>query len=241
MLIEKHYPPIRSRAWRRRDHGPASPNSGFWDAASQQRTFHRETPPIAAVFPGMAFDWLECPAMFQLRFAVRSLLKTPIVTVVAVLSVGFGIGSNVAIFSVFNQILLRPLPVPDPTRLVNLVSPGPRSGWSCGRLGTCDSVFSYPMFRDLQRVETAFVGIAAHRWFWRQHRLRRRTEGGDAALVSAPILRCSDSRLTRPAILPVDEPGTGGWRRAQRSILAAAIWCGPRSYGQDRSSSMVSR
>ena len=102
----------------------------------------------------------------MMRFAVRSLLKTPVVTTVAVLSVALGIGANVAIFSVFNQILMRPLPVHEPDRLVNLVAPGPRSGTvTCGSAGTCDAMFSYPMFRDLERVQTSFTGIAAHRDF----------------------------------------------------------------------------
>jgi putative ABC transport system permease protein len=101
--------------------------------------------------------------MSNLRLAVRNLVKTPFVTSVAILSVALGIGANSAIFSLFNQILLRPLPVPEPARLVNLVSPGPRSGsTSCGGAGSCDQVFSYPMFRDLERVQTVFTGIAAH-------------------------------------------------------------------------------
>ena len=49
-------------------------------------------------------------------FALRSLLKTPVVTTIAVLSVALGIGANVAIFSIFNQTLLRPLPVHEPDR-----------------------------------------------------------------------------------------------------------------------------
>ena len=105
--------------------------------------------------------------MLQLRFALRSLLKTPVVTTIAVLSVALGIGANVAIFSIFNQILLRPLPVHEPDRLVNLVvsRPAQRRRISCGQAGTCDAVFSYPMFRDLERVQTVFTGIAAHRDF----------------------------------------------------------------------------
>ena len=72
----------------------------------------------------------------MLRFAVRSLLKTPIVTTIAVLSIALGIGANVAIFSVFNQCLMRPLPVHEPDLLVNLVARGPRSGTvSCGSAG----------------------------------------------------------------------------------------------------------
>jgi predicted permease len=121
----------------------------------------------------------------MMRFAVRSLLKTPVVTSIAVLSVALGIGANVAMFSVFNQILMRPLPVHEPDRLVNLVAPGPRSGSvSCGSAGTCDAIFSNPMFRDLERVQTSFTGIAAHRDFGAAVAHAGTSEGGDAALVS---------------------------------------------------------
>ena len=130
--------------------------------------------------------------MHEFRFAIRSLLKTPIVTAIAVLSVALGIGANVAIFSIFNQILLRPLPVHEPERLVNFVSPGPRNGSiSCGQAGTCDAIFSYPMFRDLERVQTVFTGIAAHRDFGANIAYGGVSEGGDGALVSgSATFRC---------------------------------------------------
>src|SRR5881227_2494914 len=99
----------------------------------------------------------------NLRLAVRSLFKNPFVTIIAILSLGFGIGANAAIFSLFDQILLRNLPVPEPGRLVNFSSPGPRQGnTSCDFSGSCDYVFTYPMFRDLERAQTPFTGIAAH-------------------------------------------------------------------------------
>ena len=104
--------------------------------------------------------------MRSIRLAFRTLFKTPFVTVVAILSLSLGIGANSAIFSLFNQILLRPLPVPRPTELVNLANPGPKPGSnSCSSAGPCEVVFSYPMFRDLERVQDSFTGIAAHREF----------------------------------------------------------------------------
>ena len=66
--------------------------------------------------------------MANIKFAVRTLFKTPFVTVVAIVSLALGIGANAAIFSIFNQVLLSALPVQEPERLVNLSSPGPRSG-----------------------------------------------------------------------------------------------------------------
>src|SRR6187549_3598825 len=123
--------------------------------------------------------------MHEFRFAIRSLLKTPIVTTIAVLSVALGIGANVAIFSIFNQTLLRPLPVNEPQRLVNLVSPGVRAGSvSCGQEGDCDSVFSYPMFRDLERVQASFTGVAAHNTFGASIAHAGTSEGGDSLFVS---------------------------------------------------------
>ncbi|MGH7590218.1 MAG: ABC transporter permease, partial [Gemmatimonadales bacterium] len=101
--------------------------------------------------------------MRQIRYALRTLFKTPFVTTVAVLSLALGIGANAAIFSLFDQIVLQPLPVPDPGRLVNLGAPGPKPGsLSCGQPGDCEQVFSYQMFRDLEREQTVFTGLAAH-------------------------------------------------------------------------------
>jgi predicted permease len=101
--------------------------------------------------------------MRSLRLAFRTLFRTPFVTTIAVLSLALGIGANAAIFSLFDQILLRPLPVREPDRLVNLGAPGPKPGsQSCGQAGDCDVVFSYRMFRDLEQRQTVFTGVAAH-------------------------------------------------------------------------------
>ena len=82
----------------------------------------------------------------------------------AVVSLALGIGANAAIFSLYSQFLLRPLPVAEPERLVNLESPGPKPGSCCGsNAGGCDHVFSYPMFRDLERGQTVFSALAAHK------------------------------------------------------------------------------
>ena len=101
--------------------------------------------------------------MRHLKLAFRTLFKTPFVTAVAVVSLALGIGANAAIFSLFDQILLRSLPVSDPGRLVDLSAPGPKPGsQSCGQAGDCDDVFSYRMFTDLERTQTVLTGLAAH-------------------------------------------------------------------------------
>ncbi len=104
--------------------------------------------------------------MRDIRFAFRMLLKTPFVTTVAVLSLALGIGANAAIYSLFDQILLRPLPVAAPNELVKLSMPGPIQGNdSCNQSGGCDVIFSYPMFRDLEREQKVLAGIAGFRIF----------------------------------------------------------------------------
>ncbi|AHG93411.1 permease (plasmid) [Gemmatirosa kalamazoonensis] len=123
--------------------------------------------------------------MTNLTRAFRTLAKTPFVTAVAVLSLALGIGANAAIFSLFDQILLRPLPVRDPERLVNLGAPGPKSGsTTCNDAGNCEQVFSYPMFRDLQRAQTSFTAIAAHRAIGVNLAYDGQTLNGEGALVS---------------------------------------------------------
>ncbi|HWY48566.1 MAG TPA: hypothetical protein VNX70_14360, partial [Bryobacteraceae bacterium] len=56
----------------------------------------------------------------DIKFAVRTLGKSPVFTGVAVLSVALGIGANTAIFSLLDQVLLRLLPVKEPEQLVLL-------------------------------------------------------------------------------------------------------------------------
>jgi len=126
--------------------------------------------------------------MSNLKFAFRTLFNTPFVTIVAIVSLALGIGANAAIFSLFNQMLLQPLPVAEPNRLVNLLVPGPKPGsQSCNQAstrGNCDDVLSYPMFRDLEREQQVFAGLAAHRLVSANIAYGGQTVNGDLLLVS---------------------------------------------------------
>jgi predicted permease len=137
--------------------------------------------------------------------AIRALLRTPLVTGIAVVSLALGIGANAAIFSLFDQMLLRPLPVSNPGELVNFSSPGPTHGsTSCGQPGGCEAVFSYPMLRDLERAQTVFTGIAAHRPFRVNLAYRGQTLNSAGLLVNGsyfPVLGLTPAlgRLLSPS------------------------------------------
>ncbi len=162
--------------------------------------------------------------MTTLRFAFRILFRTPFVAAVAIISLALGIGANAAIFSLFNQALLRPLPVDRPSQLVNLGAPGPKPGsQSCGQPGDCNAVFSYPMFRDLEKQQTVLTGLAAHVFFSANLAHDGQTTSATGALVSGsyfPVLGLSPrlGRLFTPSDdVPAGEPhlvilSYGYWR-----------------------------
>lgn len=149
--------------------------------------------------------------MHSLKHAFRTLAKTPFVTTVAIISLALGIGANAAIFSIFDQLLLRSVPVPNPERLVNLGAPGPKPGsQSCNQAGDCDQVFSYPMFRNLEEEQTSFTGIAAHRSFGANLAYEGQTENGAGMLVSGSYFPVLDIQPALGRLLtPADDQSVG--------------------------------
>jgi predicted permease len=95
----------------------------------------------------------------DLAFSLRTLRRSPLFTAVAVLSLALGIGANTAIFSLLDQVTLRSLPVSDPQRLVVLHTEYNAPGSSTS--DSNESVFSYPMYRDLRDRDPAFSGVIA--------------------------------------------------------------------------------
>jgi len=103
-----------------------------------------------SVYPGMWKDLL---------FSLRTLRRNPLFSTVAVLSLALGIGANTAIFSLLDQVTLRALPVSDPQRLVVLHTEYRAPGSATS--DSSETVFSYPMYRDLRDRDLAFSGVIA--------------------------------------------------------------------------------
>ena len=120
------------------------------------------------------------------RFAFRTLSKTPVITTVAVMSLALGIGANTAMFSLFNEILLKKLPVDAPDQLVNLNDGGPKSGNnSNNQSGSSSLTFSYPMMRDIEKLQgKVFSSVAAHRYFGGNVAFRGQTSASQGIFVS---------------------------------------------------------
>ena len=97
----------------------------------------------------------------DLRFALRTFSKSPAFLLVAVLSLGLGIGANTAIFSLINAVMLRMLPVAHPEQLVLLTDPG----FSGVAVETTQSgprsALSYPEFQELRAHNPVFSGMFA--------------------------------------------------------------------------------
>src|SRR5207253_7057141 len=89
----------------------------------------------------------------DIRYALRLLLKSPGFSIVAVLSLALGIGANTTIFSLLNAVLLRPLPVESPERLVVLAA--------AKQERKPESSFSYPLYKDLRARNTVFSDVFA--------------------------------------------------------------------------------
>src|SRR5687767_4930584 len=92
--------------------------------------------------------------MGDIRFAIRSLLKRPVFAAIAVATLALGIGANTAIFSVVNAVLLRPLPLKDPDRVMTFWHSAPAKGLA--HLDLNDAIFAY--YRDRTRT---FESVAA--------------------------------------------------------------------------------
>ncbi|MBW8876534.1 MAG: ABC transporter permease [Acidobacteria bacterium] len=157
----------------------------------------------------------------DLRFGGRQLAKSPGFTLVAVLTLALGIGATTAIFSVVYGVLLRPLPYPQPDRLVRLFFVGPK--------GQLQGAFSPPNFLDFRAASRALSGVSG----LHGGTLNLSGEGAEperlpAAWVSANYFSVLGVKpLTGRAFAPgEDQPGA-----PRVAVLSEEVW--RRRFGGD--------
>jgi predicted permease len=146
----------------------------------------------------------------DLRFALRTLAKSPGFSAVVLLTLALGIGANTAIFTLMDQVLFRRLPVRDPDRLVILDGPGPYSGATHNHSETLIPL-SHPMFMGLRDRNTVFDGVLAQYTAPLHLTVAGQTEQVSGALVSGTFF---DVLRLRPAagrlFTPDDDRTPGG-------------------------------
>ncbi len=157
----------------------------------------------------------------DIRFALRSLRKNAGFTAIAVATLALGIGANTAIFSVVNAVLLRPLPYPEPDRLVELFTGGRRAGGEQFQFS-----LSYPDMLELRKLTRAFSGVAPY-----TTQRYNFTTGGEPHEVRAALAGDDLFRVLRADAL-VGRTFTANELRDQVVILGQGLWTS--EFGSDR-------
>jgi putative ABC transport system permease protein len=157
----------------------------------------------------------------DLRYAIRMLVKSPGFAMVAILSLALGVGANTAVFSVVHAVLLRPLPFPEPNRLV-LVE------WQYG-LDSARPNLSIPQMDFLKEHSTAFSSMAGYRGAGETNLV----VGADrewikSMTVTADFFRTLDVALLVGREFNSEETHTSGPRAV---ILSNQLW--RRTFGAD--------
>jgi hypothetical protein len=98
--------------------------------------------------------WPRLESIFaDVNFAIRKLRKSPGFSVTAILTLALGIGANVVVFSVLNGLILRPLDVPQPENLFQVVHGNGKAGWTSQ---------SYRDYLDYRDRDASFSGLMAY-------------------------------------------------------------------------------
>jgi predicted permease len=115
----------------------------------------------------------------DLRYAARGLRRSPLFSIVAILSLALGIGANTAIFTLIDQVLLRKLPVTRPDELVMLYQQGSHMGSNMG-----SRMHSYPIYQDYQKRAEPLAEVLCRRLVPASVSIDNSTERLQAELVS---------------------------------------------------------
>jgi predicted permease len=147
----------------------------------------------------------------DIRYALRQLRKSPGFTTTVVLTLALGIGANAAIFTLFDQALLRMLPVRNPEELVRLEWTGAFEGWMSAFGGNTpghNNYYSYPMYKDLREQNNVFQGILAADKTQAGVSWRNQAESKDTEVVSGNYFQLLGLRPALGRLLtPQDETG----------------------------------
>jgi predicted permease len=153
----------------------------------------------------------------DIRHGARMLVKNPGFSLIAILSIAIGVGANAAMFSVADGLVLRPLPVPDPSGVVMVSATLPTGEVRNGGI-------SYPDFADLRDRTRSFEGLTATRGLIASF-VRRRDDAAQSKFGLAVSANFFDVLRVRPALgraFVPDEDRVAG--RDAVMVLAHDTW-----------------
>jgi len=184
---------------------------------TQLREIHREQ-----------YGWLAAETVWRdVRYALRTLRKSPGFTLVCVLTLGLGIGASTAIFSVVNGVLLRPLPYPNHERLVRIGERHPRNGCGlCGNFGNA----TYANFNDLERAANTVENVSAFREWSFNLTGDGEPEQVPGALVSGNFFAALGSKPVAGRMITPEDDAPGGDNHIV--VLSYTLW--QRRFGAER-------
>ncbi len=157
----------------------------------------------------------------DLKYGLRSLRRSPGFAAAAILTLALGVGANAAIFSVFNQVLLRQLPVKNPGELVVLSNPGPSNGhtWSDG---DGSESFSFPMYKGLRERNSVMAGLLARYPFTASVTYRNDAEKAEADLVSGNYFEVLGVQPALGRVFSLEDDKTPGAQPV--AVLSFGYW-----------------
>ena len=172
----------------------------------------------------------------DLRFAIRSLIRRPGFSVTAIVTLALGIGATTAIFSVVNAVIMRPLPFPEPDRLVAVTNL-----WS--RTGSRGTTVSAPDFHDWRAQSRSFEAMAYFAGGQNSIAVAGSADYAGVYRVTPGFFEALGARAAMGRLLSDEEQKPGGplaavitdafWRRqfnAEASAIGAPIKFGDRIF-----------
>src|SRR5215217_4051137 len=185
---------------------------------------------VARFFQSQIIRRKQCMAnlLQDIRYGVRRLLKQPVITVVAIISLGLGIGANTSIFSVVNAVLLRPLPYHDSERLVVIWETNSQAIAALMNLQNHNLV-APANFLDWTKQNTSFDEMAAIRFLNFNLTGDDRPERVPGAIVTQNLFSLLG---VKPALGRTFLPEDAQPERERVVVLSAGLW--QRRFGGDQ-------
>src|SRR5882672_10710518 len=149
----------------------------------------------------------------DIRYGIRGLAKRPVLTIIAIVTLGLGIGANSAIFSTINALLLKPLPFPDPERIVAVWEKVPSRGVERNEVALAN-------YLDWNAQSQAFEHLGFYRWWSTNLTGSDSPERVQGFLVSANFLDIAGVKpmLGHGFSTEQNDPGKAGVPRLPNSL-----------------------